>query len=421
MKFIKNRIHKNIAVMLSGSTLSQILNVICFFTLSRVFLPESFGLYQTFLSATSVIAVFATGRYELAIVLPKYRYKALSLLTLSMSLGLIVSLTLFIIITFFWLMNSSLIENTTTLKGYFLIPFYVICLSCYQSVYMWLVREREYKKISIGLCLFPVFFLGIGLGLHMFLSDINVLTLVYSLVAARYLQCCYYVVNIINTNYKLFRCINFKSMKGVALRYIDFPRYMVLGSGIDNLAAALPSFMITYLFGIKYTGYYSLANQCLALPSGLIAKSVGDVFKQEASIMYYNDKIEFKKYYKRTLYLLSKIALISFALIVCLSPLVFSLFFGDKWKTAGVVTQILSFACCAGLISSPLSNIFLIMEKQKDYVKIQMLFLITTFFSFVTGFYLLDKFFYSLLLYSVLLCLSNVYSVWYGRHTIRNL
>ena len=74
---------KSLITLLTGTTLAQGITLLISPILSRLFTPHDFGVFGTFLSIVSAIALIASLRYEIAIVLPKKEDVAINLLALA--------------------------------------------------------------------------------------------------------------------------------------------------------------------------------------------------------------------------------------------------------------------------------------------------------------------------------------------------
>ena len=378
--------YKNIFTMFTGTSAAQLIWILTIPFLTRMFSAAEFGVYQLFLSTTSIIIIFATARYETAIIVPKLKNEAIYLTFIPIILSSLYACVILFCLYFFKI-EFSIFDGILLNKYVKYIPIYIVLLSVYQSFYMWYIREKRYKIISMCLILFPV----CNLFFAYFLQQIFYFSngLVISTVLSRGIECIYFTyffIKEINFNFR-FSLIR---LKCVLKKYIDFPKYMILGDSIDNFAASLPAFLLNIFFGNQVTGYYSLANQCLNMPISLVSKSIGDVFKQGASKKYTENK-ECKDFYNANLKLLIKVSLIIGFFIFILAPVGFKIFFGPEWVQSGEYARYLILLFCGGVISSPLSNIFILARFQKLYLYIQIaLLMINLTVLFIGGFYFKD-------------------------------
>ncbi len=74
---------------MTGTGIAQAIPIAIIPILTRMFSPEDFGLLALYAACVSILGVVATGRYEIAIMLPKDDEDARLLLQLSMLVALV--------------------------------------------------------------------------------------------------------------------------------------------------------------------------------------------------------------------------------------------------------------------------------------------------------------------------------------------
>ena len=80
-----------VLVLMAGTGLAQAIPVLLSPVLSRIYSAASFGLFTTYSSILSVIAIIACARYELAIVSPKEDEEAANIWLLAISVSFILA------------------------------------------------------------------------------------------------------------------------------------------------------------------------------------------------------------------------------------------------------------------------------------------------------------------------------------------
>lgn len=403
--------YKNIFTMFTGTSAAQLIWILTIPFLTRMFSADDFGIYQLFLSTTSIIIIFATARYDLAIIVPERKKQAINLMILPIIISLFISLLLIVVII--TLKNFLYIFDGISLSSYIIyIPYYIMALSFYQSLYMWFVREKLFKVISIGLIIFPVLNLIFA---FVFSTKFHINNaLIISTILARYIEIVYFLFYFLYKNYIYIKKTNFRKLLITAKEFKDFPQYMIIGGFFDTMAASLPSYLLNLFFGTTVTGYYSLANQCLNMPISLVSKSVGDVFKQGASKIY-NQCNECKEFYYKNFKLLIKLSLLISMVIFIFSPFIFKVFFGSAWELAGVYSRFLILLFIGGVVSSPLSNMYILARAQKQYIKIQILMLISNFIALIIGFYVFGNIEICLFLLGLFSFFVSCISIYFGK------
>lgn len=389
---------KNILKLFSGGALSQIIWMMSMLVLARLYEPYYFGSYQSFIAIIGIAIVFMSLRYEMAIVLPKRKSKALQVFALSVIINIFFVAVLMVLIycVYDYLRLFIGDKYDLVLK---LGPIYLIILGNYQILYNWFVREKYYNYLSIIINVFPLFFLCVAYCLAG--TELKNYGLISAVIIARMIEVVIMWVIFIKKNKAYyFKVISVKRMKHVFHQYINFPKYMLLSSWFDNMAEAVPVIMLGIFWGDDIVGYYAIAIQALAAPSALIAKSLGDVFRQRAS-WYYQQFFECEGFYLKNLKILTSISIIVVVTVLLLAPEAYSIAFGSQWQESGNYARWIILGVGAWLVASPLSMIYIIAEKQRVYFLLQALNLSVRCCLLVLGWYLFDSVMCTLLIYSV--------------------
>lgn len=97
-KILGNPFFKNVAILSSGTIISQIIVVITSFFLARLYNAQDFGVLSLFTSINLILVIIFSGRYELAIGLPKLSIDGKKILSIVIVLSSIFSLFYFFLI-----------------------------------------------------------------------------------------------------------------------------------------------------------------------------------------------------------------------------------------------------------------------------------------------------------------------------------
>ena len=339
----------------------------------RLYPPEYIGGWQLFISAANIFAVVATGRYEVALTIPRFHFQALQLLLFSGVLSLSCAAGGLLLLLGF---SNAIIEFTEIPSEIcFLVPVYMLSLCFYMLFYGWMIRAGRYAVASKGLALFPLGYLVFCVALQP--MEIAVHKLVVAVLLARLVEVLYYGYYLYSDIKRYIPKNSWQSVLRRGKEYMDFPKYMLFGSFVDMASIHVVPFLITSFWGLEETGYYAMAAQILSAPAGLIAKSVGDVFRQEGSRLYGAYR-ECGVLFRKSLQLCA-----SYSAIICICayafvPVVVSMFLGGKWDVAGQYVRWMLPMTFMTLTASPHSNMYIIARRQKDYLKIQALILFSS-------------------------------------------
>ena len=379
---------------MTGTTIAQAIPIAISPILTRIYTPEDFGLLALYVSIVSILSVVVTGQYELAIMLPKKDNDAINIMALSMIITFSMS---FILLCIIFLLN----ENITKLLGneeisnwLYLIPFSIFLTGTYNSLNYWLNRKKNYKILSTTRIYqsLTTSTSNISFGAINYGSGGLILGSLMGQVVGTYRL-------MKKTSIKLlFVHINRLKIISLAKKYRKFPKITVPHSVFSTTSMSLPIFIITYYFSTKETGYFSFASKIVMLPIGLISNAYYQVFFESFS-KEENKEDFFKQKFKQV----NMIFLPIFFLLWFIFPELFAFVFGEKWKVAGVYTQILLPLFYLKFLSNLFTTtIYIYYEKQSENFILGVFIFIMTLISLLIGAY-----FQNIILGLILMSMSN--------------
>jgi O-antigen/teichoic acid export membrane protein len=124
---------------------------------------------------------------------------------------------------------------------------------------------------------------------------------------------------------------------------------------------SLPVLAIGWLFGPAAAGLFAWADRFVSLPS-LVATSIGDVYRQRATAEYHRHG-RFDGLMRRTLTATTVLAVLPYAVGIMLAPALFGWFFGQEWRDAGVLAQILLVGGFFSFVATPVDKAILILQR----------------------------------------------------------
>jgi O-antigen/teichoic acid export membrane protein len=136
-----------------------------------------------------------------------------------------------------------------------------------------------------------------------------------------------------------------------------FPLVVLPSSLVDALAAALPLPLIAWLFGPAAAGQFALVWRVAALPGGLVAASVGDVFHAHAARARDEGPDPSRRLLLDTMRMLGLLAILIYLPLCIVSPWVFGWIFGEPWREAGEMLRLLGPLWVTAMVVSPVSRL----------------------------------------------------------------
>jgi O-antigen/teichoic acid export membrane protein len=347
---------------MTGTSIAQAIPIAISPILTRIYSPDDFGTFALYMSIVSIVAIFATGKYDLAIMIPKRDYDAIHIVVLSMFITIMISMVSLLVVIIFNENITDLLNNKSISNWLYLLPLSIFLTGIYQSINYWLNRKKEYKQLAISRVVqsgtSSTANLGFGMG-GFNASGLIIGGVLGQIIATTILGRLVYI-----SDSEKLKDIRTDNMLKMAKKYITFPKYVMASEFVTVLLFQLPILFLSMFFNIAIVGFYNLVQRILGMPMTLLSRSVSDVFKEKASSDY-NKNGQCKDIYLKTLKILIALGIIPFSILFFYAPDIFSFVFGEKWITSGEFAQILSIMFFLKFVSSPLSYMFYIVNQQK--------------------------------------------------------
>lgn len=379
----KGSFRNDFATLTMGRAIAQIVPLIITPILTRIYSPQDFGIFAVFIAIVTVSSLISTGRYNLAITLPKEDEEATELLLICL-----VGVVSFTILSFLILqLFQYSVLNILSLEGknllIYLIPLGIFIVGSIESVYYWLLRRRDYFFLSRNFIvqtsvinflkfIFAFIFLGWeGLVLAYILGAL--LSLIF--LAGRFIRKSDFAKSVKRLK------------KGFLIRrakqYKEFLIFSMPADGINSFAKELPNMLLNSIFGTDIAGFYSLTQRILRIPIAFISSAMTDVFRERASVDS-REKGDCREIFLVTLKYLLLFSILPFLAIFIFAPALTPIILGQQWVEVGGYVRVLTPLFFFQFIASPLGATLYINNKQKYFLVWQIALLSTT----VTSFYL---------------------------------
>lgn len=268
---------QNVGKLLSANVVAQVIGLVVYPILSRMYAPEDFGLLNLFISIGNVLVVLSLVDYYYAIVLPKQERHAVALVHVS-SLALLITVALVAVSVTLADPISALFKSPELAQYYWLMPIYVLSMGAWNILNYWYIRQKQFGQISQYLMSQSALSAGgkIGMGYAGVLQG----GMIYAVVVAPLLS----LVTSIVRNFRgclppLLR-ISKSDIVEQSKQYRNFPCFVLPRSFLNVLAGQLPILLLTPFFGAKYVGLLSMALLLGYTPIGTITRAIYQVLYQ---------------------------------------------------------------------------------------------------------------------------------------------
>lgn len=167
---IKSDFTKNVLTLTSGTALAQLIPFIIAPILSRIYSPEEFGRLALYISIIQTLGVISSGRYELAIMLPKRQAEAVKITILSIIVTILFSIIILILTCIFSKQVAIALGDEKLELWLYLVPLSTLLIGIFNALNYFNTREKKFKTIAVANIVksFGANFMQLGLGLLRF-------------------------------------------------------------------------------------------------------------------------------------------------------------------------------------------------------------------------------------------------------------
>ncbi len=341
-----------------GTAIGQFFSVIALPLISRQYDPVQRGHFGIFTSYLAIVTVIAGLRYEMATPSADSDEEADQLLTISMIAVVVVSILAGIVL---WALQWLHIGGYGNLEIWtpFVATMTLILTGAFGSLRFWYVRRADFGGISRAMvqqgftrALVPILlgflrFDWLGLALGELLGRVSG-TASLARTASRNIHP---------------KCLNRRTLVETARKHRAMPLQMMPSSLIDSMALSLPVPLVYAYFGERNAGYLSMALLTVAIPSGLITASVGDVFHQRLAELSRTNPSGVTTYLKSFSQKLFKISAAIYLPVAAFSYLFVEPILGENWKPLSWMLPALVPMVALSAIVSPLSRLLVIQNR----------------------------------------------------------
>jgi O-antigen/teichoic acid export membrane protein len=409
-KIWQSEFFRNVATLISGTTLAQAFAVVIYIFLGRIYTEEDFGVFGLYMNILNITLIFSTAKYELAILLPKSERESVNLLGLSGMISVVVSLLLLVIVI---PMNDQIcrwLGSEQISRWLYFIPLSTLMVGWFTSFRNFSNRQKRYKLIAganIGQSISNSL-LKLGLGLLI----AGAAGLIFGVIFGQVVGFLIFFVVHWRINGSKLSWISWSEMKRLGLKYSLFPRYNMWQGLINNFSGAFPVFILSSFFSTATAGLYTFGYMILYRPVNLVANAFYQVmFQRFVEKKHINSSIrpDVLLFLKRS----AQVLVLPFIVAAIFFPEIFGFIFGDKWIEAGRYAQILLPWIFMTSLVMPLSFIPDLYKKQRVAMIIDGVKLLARLAGLAVG-VILENVYIGLALYSGLSALIIGYSLfWY--------
>lgn len=362
---------RNLTILVTGSASAQFIALALSPVFSRYYSPHEFGLLAVFMSILSALSVIVCLRYEFAIIPARTVDDASALLQLSLKITLLTTLLSLAGVTIFNLFFSG---NKDLSNWLWLLPVMTLANGSYQAMLNWANRHKNYKLISRYRIINSIIANGVILAAA--LLGYITYGLLVGFVAGGVTAMLVLYISIQKSNAPFAFNLGNAKLRETARKYDVFPKVNLWQAFADMLLINGVIYFLTFFFSQAVVGLYGMTMRVLQAPFNLIGYSIGQIFLQEAAHQYHEGK-NIQPLIKKSILRTAVVALPIVIILVITGPDIFAFVFGDQWRESGQFARILAPWFFLDFIRTPISQVPVIIGKQRQWLAWNVLAIIT--------------------------------------------
>ncbi len=396
LQFRHSELAHNSATLLSANVVAQVIGIIIYPVLTRLYSPDDFGLLNLFLSIGGVLVILANSEIHFSVVLPKDEKRAVACFHNGLSTLVGVSLLCIAFIPFSKPI-ANLFNAPQLANWIFLLPVFVFSQAIWTLINYWYTRNKQYRDIGIYQLMQSGLSAGAkcGLGFLGFLSGGMIVSMVFAPLASVLIS----IKATFAKHMKALLKVDKDECRIAAREYVNFPKYDMPRAVINNFSCNLPFFLLTPYFGLAEMGFLGMAFTLAIRPINVVANSFNQVLFQKTAESVHN-KINVSHLFNRFVSFTLMAVVPTFAILYFVLPSLTEWLLGDGWSVAGSYIRIMLPWVAMNSIASSINFIPDVFKRQRGLLVFETAYFIVRAISLLIGIYL-NSFITAIALYSL--------------------
>lgn len=354
---------KQVLTLATGTAAAQALTILAAPLLTRLYRPEDYGISALFGAVVGLSALLASGKYDLAILIPKEDAAATALVGACLMITSVVAGVLTVLLWFTCHPLAAWLGDPLLAPWLQLVPLAVVLTNLGLVLTVWANRQQAYGALSNSRMAGALAGTAANIALG------------FAGWGAAGLVCGFLVVQLATLavlwrpSAILLRALrsgtSLLAIRAEAARFASFPKFSLGAELLNSLSNQLVVLLLPKFFGMAVLGWYAMGQRVIGIPTTLVGGAVGEVFRSQAS-RDYAEHGNCREIFRKTFKHLALLAAGPFLLLMVAAPEMFAWVFGESWRMAGRLTQVMSVMFLLKFIVSPLTHTFLLAGRQKE-------------------------------------------------------
>lgn len=357
----KSGLIRSITLLVGGTAFAQALMVLVLPILTRLYSPQDFSVLAVYSSLLGIISVAACLRLDIAIPMPEIDGDAANLLALALGFCLLISVLVALPILLVPAAVAALLHQPGLMPYLWLLPIGILLASTYSALQYWATRKKNFGVIAKTRINQAIGGAGaqLGMGWLGFAPS--------GLLVGQAISSGAGVLGLGRRVLAMDRValdeVTLPNMRRLFREYRRFPKYSTFEALANTGGIQLPVIMIAALAIGPEAGFLMLAMRVIQVPMNLIGNAISQVYLAHAPEEYRAGTLG--KFTASILGGLMKTGVGPLLFAALVAPQAFVLIFGEKWQRAGVLVAWMTPWFIAQLMSSPVSMVMHVRNRQR--------------------------------------------------------
>ena len=360
-RLLQSGLIRSITLLVGGTAFAQALMVLVLPILTRLYSPQDFSVLAVYASLLGIISVAACLRLDIAIPMPETDGDAANLLALALGFCLLVSVATALPILLAPAAIARLLHQPGLQAYLWLLPIGVLLAGTYSALQYWATRKKIFGVIAKTRMTQAIGAAGTQLGMGW-------LGLAPSgLLVGQAISSGAGVVGlgrrVLTVDRAALSDVSQPNMRRLFREYDRFPKYSTFEALANTGGIQLPVILIAALAIGPEAGFLMLGMRVIQVPMNLIGNAISQVYLAHAPEEYRAGTLG--NFTAGILGGLMKTGVGPLLFAALVAPQAFALIFGEKWQRAGVLVAWMTPWFVAQLMSSPVSMVMHVRNRQR--------------------------------------------------------
>jgi O-antigen/teichoic acid export membrane protein len=356
-------LRQSILTLAGGNALAQLITLAAAPILARLYVRSDYGVLTAMVTLVGLLAILATGRFQLAIPLPESAREARQLLVIALTLAIASSLLVGLVVWWYAVPIFSALGIPGAAAYWWFIPCAMAGIAVYETLYHWALRNKEFRLLTRTRVTQALTGTSTTVGMGLFASGpIGLLLGAILFQATGITRLAKFALAPVPTAPEPVQAMG-PRFTSTLRSYRSFAGFSCLAAVLNTLGVALAPLLLIRFYGEEAGGSYGFAYRLITVPMLLVGNAISQVFLAEAA-SHLAKRPEYIRHLHQAITRRAVWFAVGLVMLGVLSPFLFPLVFGKEWSQAGVFAAWMTFFCAAQLVVSPVSNLAVLLRRQ---------------------------------------------------------